>query len=152
MVFDKRKTLNGSFQIMRFLPTTFLLIVCSLFPIATKPEKLQNQTDFDNGDGMNHSQSSPCPSSATDGLDEISEWCKFWLQGILLTLIGLCGIVGNLVSLFCVLSAMYLYYPNPRDFILIRLYLLYNGLQFTPGNYVLCVRFHHRGRRSVCLL
>ena len=87
---------------MRFLPTTFLLIVCSLFPIATKPEELQNQTDFDNGDGMNHSQSSPCPSSATDGLDEISEWCKFWLQGILLTLIGLCGIVGNLVSLFLV--------------------------------------------------
>ena len=40
--------------------------------------------------------SSLCPSSVSQD-DTVSEWCKFWIQGIFLSLIGLCGIVGNLV-------------------------------------------------------
>ena len=44
---------------------------------------------------LGNSTSCPFESTKQDGILEI---CKFWIQGVLLTLIGLFGITGNLVS------------------------------------------------------
>jgi hypothetical protein len=37
-----------------------------------------------------------CTNLSTN--DHVSEGCKFWIQGVFLTLIGICGIIGNCVS------------------------------------------------------
>ena len=44
---------------------------------------------------LGNSTSCPFESTNQDGILEI---CKFWIQGVLITLIGLFGITGNLVS------------------------------------------------------
>ena len=80
---------------------SMLLLVWCLVPIA----ELQDQNEsslqkIENGnETYETNQSTKCPSTASEGPDQVSEWCKFWLQGIFLTLIGLCGIIGNLVRI-----------------------------------------------------
>ena len=44
---------------------------------------------------LGNSTSCPFESTNQDGILEI---CKFWIQGVLITLIGLFGITGNLVN------------------------------------------------------
>ena len=39
-----------------------------------------------------------CSNNFSDLDDNLSQVCKFWIQGIALSFIGFCGIIGNAVS------------------------------------------------------
>ncbi len=45
--------------------------------------------------GVNANNGTLCSNLSND---HVSESCKFWIQGVCLTLIGTGGIIGNLVS------------------------------------------------------
>lgn len=55
-------------------------------------------TSFDNPDnGMDGSMNTTICSNLTGG--DLTSICRFWLQGVILFVVGLFGIVGNSVSL-----------------------------------------------------
>ena len=81
---------------------SLLLLVWCLFSIGELQDPNESSKNItqkiENANETHETNlSTKCPSTASEGPDQVSEWCKFWLQGIFLTLIGLCGIIGNLV-------------------------------------------------------
>ena len=65
-------------------------IVFILSLISLSSAEAENKTEISDSSDL-------CPSTASQENDQVSEWCKFWIQGIFLSIIGLCGIIGNLV-------------------------------------------------------
>lgn len=74
-----------------------------MLPSLVKLDLINEQDD----EKKNENSSDLCPNKSDN--DHLAKLCKFWIQGVLLTLIGFCGIIGNLVSVFvltkpCMLS------------------------------------------------
>ena len=58
-------------------------------------KRQESNNSIETSEILGNSTSCPFESTNQEGILEI---CKFWIQGVLITLIGLFGITGNLVN------------------------------------------------------